>query len=272
MALTGDQGPVPPLIGHGRSMAASASHPHGSMTPYPHRPHRCALPSWGGWNRHPNTWSVAHRRRRMSVGRRQRSEDHEPARPRGSSSGPGRLELLVRHRFWIQGLVDALAWVPALLGAAILRFEFDLSRVDVPRTLVLAAIAAAAQFAVGVASGLYLGRWSYGSSKRWRRWPGRPPPPWRSRSSSTPSLARCWSRTAAIIIAAALVMGIQTSVRYLWRLSGTQRSDRPAMTSPGSSSSGPAVAASSWCGPCSPAPKARTCRLRSSTTTRPGGA
>jgi FlaA1/EpsC-like NDP-sugar epimerase/dTDP-4-amino-4,6-dideoxygalactose transaminase/lipopolysaccharide/colanic/teichoic acid biosynthesis glycosyltransferase len=58
---------------------------------------------------------------------------------------------------------DALAWMGGLFSAVLLRYDFDADRVDWPGYAVLAAAAVALQVVVGVATGLYLGRWRLAS-------------------------------------------------------------------------------------------------------------
>jgi FlaA1/EpsC-like NDP-sugar epimerase/dTDP-4-amino-4,6-dideoxygalactose transaminase/lipopolysaccharide/colanic/teichoic acid biosynthesis glycosyltransferase len=58
---------------------------------------------------------------------------------------------------------DALAWTGGLLCAVLLRFDFDASQVDWPAFGLAAAAAVVVQVVVGLATGLYLGRWRLGS-------------------------------------------------------------------------------------------------------------
>jgi FlaA1/EpsC-like NDP-sugar epimerase/dTDP-4-amino-4,6-dideoxygalactose transaminase/lipopolysaccharide/colanic/teichoic acid biosynthesis glycosyltransferase len=58
---------------------------------------------------------------------------------------------------------DAMAWVGGLSAAALLRYDFDAGRVDWPGAATLAAAAVVLQVVVGLATGLYLGRWRLGS-------------------------------------------------------------------------------------------------------------
>ena len=58
---------------------------------------------------------------------------------------------------------DALAWAGGLLGAVLLRHDFDAGRIDWPAFAIAAAAAVAAQVLVGLVTGLYLGRWRLGS-------------------------------------------------------------------------------------------------------------
>jgi FlaA1/EpsC-like NDP-sugar epimerase len=70
---------------------------------------------------------------------------------------------LVEHRFAIQAGLDAAAWWMALTIATILRHEFHLETVRWWKLLVIGAVAAGLQLAVGTAMGLYRGRWRFGS-------------------------------------------------------------------------------------------------------------
>jgi FlaA1/EpsC-like NDP-sugar epimerase/dTDP-4-amino-4,6-dideoxygalactose transaminase/lipopolysaccharide/colanic/teichoic acid biosynthesis glycosyltransferase len=58
---------------------------------------------------------------------------------------------------------DALAWTGGLMSAVLLRYDFHAGRVGWPAFAVLAVAAIAAQTVVGLATGLYLGRWRLGS-------------------------------------------------------------------------------------------------------------
>ncbi|MCA1843767.1 MAG: polysaccharide biosynthesis protein, partial [Actinobacteria bacterium] len=58
---------------------------------------------------------------------------------------------------------DALAWTGGLIGAVLLRYDFDPGRIDWPAFAVSAAAAIVVQAFVGLATGLYLGRWRLGS-------------------------------------------------------------------------------------------------------------
>jgi FlaA1/EpsC-like NDP-sugar epimerase/dTDP-4-amino-4,6-dideoxygalactose transaminase/lipopolysaccharide/colanic/teichoic acid biosynthesis glycosyltransferase len=58
---------------------------------------------------------------------------------------------------------DALAWTAGLISALLLRYDFHLGRISWPAFGLLAAAAAVVQVLVGLATGLYLGRWRLGS-------------------------------------------------------------------------------------------------------------
>ena len=68
-----------------------------------------------------------------------------------------------RQRFALQAAFDALAWFAGMWIATFLRYEMDLSRVDVAGVAIAAGLAAALQIAVGTFSGLYVHRWRYGT-------------------------------------------------------------------------------------------------------------
>jgi FlaA1/EpsC-like NDP-sugar epimerase len=67
-----------------------------------------------------------------------------------------------RHRL-LQAAFDIAAWYAAYASVAILRAEFDASRVAWGTTLLLASVAALLQILVGTAVRLYRGRFAYGS-------------------------------------------------------------------------------------------------------------
>ncbi|MDQ1499925.1 MAG: hypothetical protein QOI86_3265, partial [Actinomycetota bacterium] len=58
---------------------------------------------------------------------------------------------------------DALAWAGGLISAAVLRYDFHAGRIGWPGFALLATAAVVIQVVVGLATGLYLGRWRLGS-------------------------------------------------------------------------------------------------------------
>jgi FlaA1/EpsC-like NDP-sugar epimerase len=63
----------------------------------------------------------------------------------------------------LQAAFDALAWFAGTFVATYLRYEMDLSRVDLGGVAVVAALAAVMQVVIGTCSGLYVHRWRYGT-------------------------------------------------------------------------------------------------------------
>jgi FlaA1/EpsC-like NDP-sugar epimerase len=70
---------------------------------------------------------------------------------------------LVPHRFAINAAGDLLVWIVALVSATLLRFDFALDQVTWTGLLLVLPLAVVCQFVFGLADGLYLGRWSFGS-------------------------------------------------------------------------------------------------------------
>jgi FlaA1/EpsC-like NDP-sugar epimerase len=70
---------------------------------------------------------------------------------------------VLRHRYRVQAMADAIAWVVALAIACWLRFEFDVSRIPVPSLLLFGALATLLQTVSGIVTGLYVGRWRLAS-------------------------------------------------------------------------------------------------------------
>jgi FlaA1/EpsC-like NDP-sugar epimerase len=64
---------------------------------------------------------------------------------------------------WSQYLLDAVAWIVAILLALILRYELLVKEINVPGIVVFCAVAVVAQLAVGLSFALYRGRYSFGS-------------------------------------------------------------------------------------------------------------
>ena len=58
---------------------------------------------------------------------------------------------------------DALAWTGGLIGAILLRYDFNPGRIDWGRFALVAVAAVVVQVFVGLGTGLYLGRWRLGS-------------------------------------------------------------------------------------------------------------
>ncbi len=78
----------------------------------------------------------------------------------GQTAVTGRLQ---RHRFLLQAGFDAAMWPPALLLAALLRYDFDASRTPIVAVLVFSVLAMAVQVVAGRWIGLYVHRWRYGT-------------------------------------------------------------------------------------------------------------
>src|SRR3989442_7074595 len=58
---------------------------------------------------------------------------------------------------------DAVAWTGGLIGAVLLRYDFHADRIGWVGFALLSSVAVVAQVLVGLATGLYLGRWRLGS-------------------------------------------------------------------------------------------------------------
>lgn len=70
---------------------------------------------------------------------------------------------LVEHRFAWLALWDSLSWVLAIWAATWVRYEFDVSSIDIAGVWTTLPIVIAVQVLVGLWQGLYLGRWRLGS-------------------------------------------------------------------------------------------------------------
>ena len=68
-----------------------------------------------------------------------------------------------RYRFALQAAFDSTAWLVATWLATFLRFEMQMSQVDIGGVLLTAVVAAVLQVGIGTASGLYVHRWRYGT-------------------------------------------------------------------------------------------------------------
>lgn len=67
------------------------------------------------------------------------------------------------QRFGAQYALDAVSWLVAIVGSAVLIYEFQIHRIPFPPLLFVAAMAMFAQLLVGGALSLYRGRFTYGS-------------------------------------------------------------------------------------------------------------
>ncbi|MCL1907143.1 MAG: polysaccharide biosynthesis protein [Propionibacteriaceae bacterium] len=64
---------------------------------------------------------------------------------------------------WGQWFLDACAWGVALFGAAIMRYDFTLSSINIPALLLVMLVMSGVQFIAGMAGWLYQGRFTTGS-------------------------------------------------------------------------------------------------------------
>jgi FlaA1/EpsC-like NDP-sugar epimerase len=67
------------------------------------------------------------------------------------------------HRFGAQFALDAVAWLVAIFGAALLAYDFHALRLPYPALLFVAGAAILAQLVIGGALSLYRGQFTYGS-------------------------------------------------------------------------------------------------------------
>jgi FlaA1/EpsC-like NDP-sugar epimerase len=67
-----------------------------------------------------------------------------------------------RHRLFMQAVIDVSAWMTAIVLAVLVRYDFSLA-IPWQGVLLILPLAALAQIVAGIASGLYLGRWRFGS-------------------------------------------------------------------------------------------------------------
>ena len=71
--------------------------------------------------------------------------------------------LLIRRRYAVEAVCDALAWLVAIVFATLVRHDFSAGDVAFEGILLLAPVVVAAQVLAGLACGLYVGRWRFGS-------------------------------------------------------------------------------------------------------------
>ena len=70
---------------------------------------------------------------------------------------------LTRYRFGLQAGFDSAAWLIGLWLATLLRYELDVTAVDLSDVVVVAVVAMCVQVFVGRLMGLYVHRWRYGT-------------------------------------------------------------------------------------------------------------
>jgi FlaA1/EpsC-like NDP-sugar epimerase/dTDP-4-amino-4,6-dideoxygalactose transaminase/lipopolysaccharide/colanic/teichoic acid biosynthesis glycosyltransferase len=78
----------------------------------------------------------------------------------GRTMHPARLALLFLQR---RIGADALAWTGGVVSAVLLRYDFNVGRIEWPALALTVAAAVLGQVLVGLGTGLYLGRWRLGS-------------------------------------------------------------------------------------------------------------
>src|SRR4051794_40017436 len=69
----------------------------------------------------------------------------------------------VKHRSRVQAGIDAAAWGLALVFATVVRWNFDFGKIDYAGLVAIIPLAVLAQIVAGLGSGLYTGRWRFGS-------------------------------------------------------------------------------------------------------------
>ncbi len=85
-----------------------------------------------------------------------------PEADEGHARGWGK-RLLIKRRREVQAAADALAWAVALFAATLLRYDLDLRSNSWRGLAISIPLAVAVQTLVGFSSGLYTGRWRFGS-------------------------------------------------------------------------------------------------------------
>jgi FlaA1/EpsC-like NDP-sugar epimerase len=71
--------------------------------------------------------------------------------------------MLIPHRYFVMALLDMAAIALAIGAATALRYDLNVSQIRVDGLVTCALIACLTQLVGGIASGLYIGRWHYGS-------------------------------------------------------------------------------------------------------------
>jgi FlaA1/EpsC-like NDP-sugar epimerase len=71
--------------------------------------------------------------------------------------------MFVPYRYWVMAAFDIAALAVGLVAAAALRYELHFDKIDGGGLLWAIAVVAAVQLAAGASTGLYMGRWHYGS-------------------------------------------------------------------------------------------------------------
>ncbi len=80
-----------------------------------------------------------------------------------ASRRPRFLRALVARRGLYQAAIDSVAWAAALCFATLLRYDFDLAKVEFSGLAILVPAGVVLQVIAGVQFGIYTGRWRFGS-------------------------------------------------------------------------------------------------------------
>jgi FlaA1/EpsC-like NDP-sugar epimerase len=135
---------------------------------------------------------------------------------------------LIPHRRVANVLGDSAFWTIALVGAALLRFEFRIPSTYVTGTFKMLPVAIFSQFLVGLTDGLYVGRWSLGSFEEVAAL---------CRTATITAgllvlvyLPSHWVPLSVAITAPVLALSAMAGSRYVWRLQ-MERSLRPQQAS-----------------------------------------
>src|SRR3954447_25234725 len=90
--------------------------------------------------------------------------DHDQPTPHPSMWHSRATRWLAERRLYVQVVLDVGSWALAVIFATVMRYDFNrLAHIDWSGVAGLIPVAAIAQVAGGLAFGLYLGRWRYGS-------------------------------------------------------------------------------------------------------------
>ena len=168
----------------------------------------------------------------------------------------------------VQAGIDAVAWAVALTFATIIRWNFSWSSIDYGGLLAIIPLAVLAQVVAGIASGIYLGRWRFGSFEEVEGLV-------RAAAITTVLLllVDLWviRNVRMIPISAAVAGGVVAfalmgAARYVWRLRSSAGAGQPAATALAFSCSAPGTEARRSSRPCSATRRVPMCPSPCSTT------
>jgi len=139
---------------------------------------------------------------------------------------------LSRHRAGLQSLLDVTAWAVGLTVATALRFDFsvdpdDWEGVTAGGLLSAIGIAALLQILTSLGTGLYMGRWRFGSFEEIRKLIAATVVPTIVLAIANLTVLDRVLPNGVVVLGGILALGIMCGVRYAWRL-GLERRLRPS--------------------------------------------
>ncbi len=152
----------------------------------------------------------------------------DATRSSGSRPLPHLITALARHRAVLHATIDVAAWAIGLTVATALRFDFSFdpdswSGFTVSGLLAAIVIASVLQVLSGLATGLYVGRWRFGSFEEVRIVFNATLIPTAILFVANLTVLDRMLPNGVVILGGILALGLMCSVRYAWRLALEKR-------------------------------------------------